>query len=288
MDNTNKQNKNTNNKPTTAKKIKSKVKEISSNIKNKLNQQPVDNSGFMFTSLAILIIILVLTYIYYEFYYLKQQNKKKVSKIKNDVVVLLDRKNNKGKPYYFSQDFGTDTQGNIVYNKKEEINNLDKFITYPSDYQNCSNAITNVTISMNIKFPYVYSNKDWSSSYQNYKPIIQFGSTPKISYNPYTHEVILSLVYKDNPNLIKVRNLKVKEIPIEKWVKLAFVIDNRKIKIYLNGNIINYEILPGVPILDFRNNYLVKIGDYKNNFNGYLNNITMFLKPLSNNEIKKL
>ena len=293
MDNTNnkkKKNTNTNtntNQPSTTKKIKSKVNEISFNIKNKLNAQNVNSSGFIYTSLAVMIIILILTYIYYEFYYLKTTKDKK-TKVNNNVVVLLDKNNNKGNPYHINQNFGTDKDGNVAYNNNIEVNNLDRFITYPNDYQNCSNSISAVSIFMNIKFPYVYSNKDWNSSYQNYKPIIQFGSSPKISYNPYNHRLILSLVYKDNPNLVKVRNINVKEIPIEKWVKLVFVIDNRKIKIYLNNQIINYEILPGVPILDFRNNYLVKIGDYNNNFNGHINNITMYLKSLTTKEIKNL
>lgn len=279
MDNTN--------KTSTTKKIKSKVTEISTNIKNNLNRQNINSSSFLFSAMSFTIILLILTYIYYEFYYLRRKKDKK-TKVNNNIVVLLDRKNNKGKPYHLIQNFGTDKNGNVAYNNNVEINNLDRFITYPTNYQSCSNSISNVTLFMNIKFPYVYSNKDWNSSYQNYKPIIQFGSSPKISYNPYNHQVILNLVYKDNPNIIKVRNITVKEIPIEKWVNLVFVIDNRKIKIYLNNQIINYEILPGVPILDFRNNYLVKIGDYNNNFNGHINNITMYLKSLSTDEIKKL
>lgn len=275
------------NNNTPLKKMKNKAKNISVNLKNKINNQNISSSGFVYSSLAIMMIVLILTYIYYEFYYLKNKKDNK-TKVNDNVIVLLSKRNNRGNPYHFNQNFGTDQDGSVAYNGNVEVNNLDKFISYPDNYKNCSNSVSAISLFMNIKFPYVYSNNDWNSSYQNYKPIIQFGSSPKILYNPYKHQVILSIIYKDNPNLIKVRNITIEEIPIEKWINLVFVIDNRKIKIYLNNEIIRYEILPGVPIMDFRNNYLVKIGDFNNNFNGHLNNITMYLKSLTSKEIKKL
>ena len=38
---------------------------------------------------------------------------------------------------------------------------------------------------MDIKFPYVLPNSDWKSSYKTLKPIVSFGNSPTISYNPF-------------------------------------------------------------------------------------------------------
>ena len=140
---------------------------------------------------------------------------------------------------------------------------------------------------MDIKLPYIYSNKGWNKTYKSYKQIIKFGSSPVISYNPYNHQLILSILYKDNPNNIKVKNIYIKDIFIEKWMNIIFVIENRKVKIYMNKKLIKYNILEGVPMIHLSDNHLVKMGEYKNNFNGYINNITLYMKALTTKDIEK-
>lgn len=254
-----------------------------------INKIKTNNNQFIYLSLSICIIVLFITFIYYEFYYIKKINNKKKLKYDNNKIVLLDKINNKGKSYYFKQEFGTDVESNVVINKDGmEITNYDKYISYPKDNKINNIEFNNITISIDIKLPYIYSNKEWNNTYQSYKPIIKFGSSPIISYNPYKHQLILSILYKDNPNTVKVKNIYINDIYIEKWMNIIFVIENRKIKIYSNKKLIKYDILDGVPILNLSDNYIIKMGQYKNNFNGLINNITLYLKTFSTKEIENL
>ena len=233
--------------------------------------------------------MLFITFIYYEFYYLKRINNKQKLNYNSNKIVLLDKKNNRSKSYHFKQEWGTEIDGSVVFNKDElEVPHNDKYISYPKDDTTCSTQYNNISISMNIKLPYIYSNKGWNKTYKSYKPIIKFGTSPVISYNPYNHQIILSILYKDNPNVIKVKNVYINNIYIEKWMNIIFVIENRKIKIYSNKKLIKYDILDGVPMLHLSDNHIVKMGEYKNNFNDYLNNITLYMKALTTKDIEQL
>ena len=249
----------------------------------------MNNSQFIYLSLTVLIITLFITFIYYEFYYLKKVNNKDKIILNSDVIILLDKKNNRGSPYHFKQEWGTDNYGSIILNKDQfEIPHNDRYITYPRNEKSCSTQYNNISISMDIKLPYIYSNKGWNKTYQSYKPIIKFGNSPVISYNPYNHQIILSILYKDNPNVVRVQNIYFNDVFIEKWMNIIFVIENRKVKIYLNKKLVKYDILDGVPMLQLSDNHLVKMGEYKNNLNGYINNITLYMKALTTQEINKL
>ena len=69
---------------------------------------------------------------------------------------------------------------------------------------------------------------------------------------------------------------------------LIYVIQNRDITIYVNKKLIKTHTLKGVPILNFNNKTLVKFGEYNNNFNGLVDNITLYEKILTNEEIKSM
>lgn len=295
--------------------------------KEKLNNNEIlrriqlrDNDYFMlFVGLAI--ILLVLIFIYNE--YRQSKKNKIVSEYTNDYEILLDSKNNKLSPYHFKQAFGSyknedmvnlvkftlyydntvlefdnyeDANRYKITNNIEDIKIIRKNIDILSidkkfdflENEDCDNIKTKISIFFNIKFPYVYSNKGWKTSYRNNKPILQIGKSPIIHYNPYNNYLEIGIAYKGKSVFRKMKYIRIENILLKTWLNIYFVIDNRKIKIYQNKELIKYEVLDSVPILDIDKNATVKFGEYNNNFNGLVNKIIFYRKALSTSEIKNL
>jgi hypothetical protein len=251
----------------------------SNNTSNKLNKtQPI----FIYIIFIVGVVLLIIVFLYYEFYYLPSNKKNE------HFITILDYRNNKNKPYLFEQKFGTNKSGNVVYDDGNKIETFDKYIEYNTiDEFDCNTTLSNVTISMDFKLPYVSPNQDWNSTFKKNKNIIQFGSSPIISYNPFKNKIIFSILYKDNPNRQITETIEIDGLTTT-WINLIFVIQNRNITIYLNKTLIKNITLKTVPILNFNNKTLVKIGDYNNNFNGLVNNITLYEKSSTLKEIQKL
>ena len=279
MDNTKTQNNKKNNK-------NNKNTNNNSNNNNTINNNDNSNNiNFFLSLLAISIIILFLVFIYYEMIYLPRL-KKQQTIVKNNKIEILKPRDS-GKPYKFKQSFGSSRTGSTVVNTKgNKVKNMDKTLYY-SKGLNCADTLHNISIHMNIKFPYIYPNKDWNSSYRDNKPIISFGSSPTISYNPYKNKLIITFQHMGFNNRRHTYSMEV-DVYLQKWIDLMIVIETRKVKVYINRKLIKYDILPNVPILNFNNSSIVKIGEYNNNFNGEVNNITLHLDALTTSEIQKL
>ena len=256
---------------------------MNSNDNNVTIYKEKENPIFIYTLLIIGVVLLIIVFLYYEFYYLPSKSTQF-----QDYKILLDKNDNDGKPYLFNQKFGTEPSGNVVIDEGTKIENIDKFIEYSSiDKLDCNSTLNNVTISMKLKLPYVAPNKKWHTSFRKDKYIIQFGKSPTISYQPINDKIILRILYKDNPTRLITEKIELDGI-IENWMHIVYVIQNRNIFIYLNKNLIKTHTLKGVPILNFNNKTLVKFGEYNNNFNGLIENITLYEKNLTSEEIKSM
>ena len=294
---------------------------------NKLNNNEIlrriqlrDNDYVMlFVGLAI--IFLVIIFIYNEYH---QSKKKEIkSDYTDDYEILLDSKNNEGRNYHFKQTFGSTRSGKLTSSKKYIVNHNDinfefdtlneakKYkITHDVEYlkttpkkietisldkrfdflenEDCEKVETEISIFMNIKFPYVYSNKSWKSSYKSMKPILQIGDSPIIQYNPFHNYLEIGIAYKGKSVFKKMKYIRIENILLKKWLDFHFVIENRKIKIYQDKKLIKYEVLDSVPILDIDKSTIIKFGEYHNNFNGLVNKIIFYRKALTTSEIKNL
>jgi hypothetical protein len=229
------------------------------------------------------VVLLFITFLYYEFYYLPSNfNNKK------NFITILDSRNNKNNPYLFHQKFGSNSSGTIVVENGIKVKNLDNYIEYNTlNPDDCNTTLMNVSIKLNLKLPYISPNQNWHKSFRNDKNIIQFANSPIISYNPIKNKIIFAILYKDNPNRSITEKIEIDGI-IEYWMDIMYVIENRIISVYLNKKLIKKHILKAVPILNFNNRTLVKVGDYNNNFNGLVNNITLYEKTITAKEIQKL
>ena len=59
-----------------------------------------------------------------------------------------------------------------IIRKNIDVVNLDKKFNFLEN-EDCESVQTKLTLFLDIKFPYVYSNKGWKSSYRNMKPILK-------------------------------------------------------------------------------------------------------------------
>ena len=268
-----------------------------SNKSNKLNNKKETGTsqtvgGVHYTYLIILVGVLILffTFIFYERYFLPEKLKGSKSK-KSRHEILLDNKNNedkKGQPYHFKQNFGTTKEGSIGYDENDfPAYQVDKYFETLEETSDCnSKYLQEVSISMDIKFPYVLPNSNWKSSYKIMKPIVSFGSSPSVSYNPFYDYLDFNFLIKYASKTPVNKHIILDNIPTSTWINLILVIDNRKIKIYLNKKLVKYVILENIPILEFTSNSPIKFGEYNNNFNNLINKIIFYKRSLSTNEIE--
>ena len=142
-----------------------------------------------------------------------------------------------------------------------------------------------ITIVLDLYINNTPMNASWGTSYRRSKPIVQLGESPCIYYIPKTGELSLVMKYRDNPYYSNYPEIKIKDVKLQKWNKFIFVIDNRSVRIYLNGSIIKSRTLDGVPII-YDNEIL--LGEAKNNFNGKVRQLDIYPLPVSPNDIGSL
>lgn len=142
-----------------------------------------------------------------------------------------------------------------------------------------------ITIVLDLYINNISMNASWGSSYRRVKPILQIGESPCIYYTPKTGELSLVMKYRDNPYYSNYPEIKLNDVKLQKWNKYIFVIDNRNVRIYLNGNIIKSRTLDGVPII-YDNEIL--LGESNNNFNGKVRQLDIYPFPIKPNDISNL
>ena len=111
-----------------------------------------------------------------------------------------------------------------------------------------ANAVTTITppvpVDGSIKASFTFSIwinvNDWNFNKGFYKNIITYGTSLYISLAPNTNDVILAL--KTDTTTYKL-NTVVKNIPLQTWVHLAFVLDGSTLDTYMNGRIVTTNLV---------------------------------------------
>ena len=147
--------------------------------------------------------------------------------------------------------------------------------------------------SNGIKFTYVFwlyiinipENAVWDSNYKFKKHIFRRAGSPNINYIPKNNILNFEIAYKNNMNETTLYDINLENIKIQKWIHIGITIDNRKINIYLNGNIAKSTILPNIPFIYNKNLY---IGTNPNDTFCYLFKGSYTNNNLSLTKIKKI
>jgi hypothetical protein len=179
------------------------------------------------------------------------------------IIYFNYKKNRKNNPSFFTTPLSG--KNNIILNESEVFPNGRRGSPY------------NLTYHL---FIYI---KDWNYQYGITKEIFQKGNSLNMCPGLYLSPKLNNILVKIKTNN-GIKNIKVKDIEINRWFHLAIVIDNLSVTIYHNGNVISNNVLPSVCVIN--NDDLIINGN--GGFNGLIYNLCIINKVLSSKEILKL
>lgn len=88
---------------------------------------------------------------------------------------------------------------------------------------------------------------DWNSMYGYYKNIISYGKTINICFGKTVNEVIVSLLTQGDANSNSSYEVKsvLHSVPFQKWVHMAFSVSGKTLDSYMNGKLVNTQLING-------------------------------------------
>ena len=78
--------------------------------------------------------------------------------------------------------------------------------------------------------------------------------------------------------------IKITDLPLNKWVNVIIRVDNRKLDVYINGRLTKRHILSGVPKQNYGDVYVAMNGG----FSGYISNLHYFNSALDTSHIQSI
>ena len=144
-----------------------------------------------------------------------------------------------------------------------------------------------LTFSWEMYIPSLGGNDKWQTNFNHLKPIISMNDSPVISYHPKKNYLSISVKYRNNPFYAQFAEVKFKDMKLQVWAKYVVVIENRNIKLYINGILVSTKLLPSVIVInDIKSEIL--LGELNDNFLGKIKNLSLIPYPLSVDEIQTL
>ena len=132
--------------------------------------------------------------------------------------------------------------------------------------------------------PTINSNDKWQTSYNRLKPIISMSDSPVIGYHPKKNYLSVVLKYRNNPFYAQFAEVRFENIKPQRWSKYILIIEDRNIKLYIDGVLVSVKTLPTVPVIyDIKSS--IVLGTINNNFQGKVRNASFYPYPLTYNEI---
>ena len=144
-----------------------------------------------------------------------------------------------------------------------------------------------LTFSWDMYIPAKNGNEDWQNNFNYLKPIIIFGDSPVISYHPKKNYLSIVAKYRNNKYYTQFTELKYTDIRLQNWSQYIVVIENRNIRLFINGKLVLTKTLPSVVVIPELNTHVV-LGEENNNFLGKIKNLTLYPYPLSFDEITSI
>ncbi len=141
-----------------------------------------------------------------------------------------------------------------------------------------------ITIEWNMKLDNPGPGKIWNTSYSKNKPILRIGDSPHIYYNPKLGILRILVSYKETDFNASYPVIELKDVPTNKWVNYIVVIDDNKVRVYVNRELVISKELPNELEIDYDD---ILIGEVNNNIAGSLGNMKLHRRALTNTEIIK-
>lgn len=181
--------------------------------------------------------------------------------------------------------------------------------------KNAGNEVNKLHNHSNFTFSTWVYIQDWSYNQGFYKVIFRKGSSennkcrflPLIALDKYENNLIFAVdVYGDTGTNTFTYKCVHKNIPLQKWVNIVYVVSDRKVSLFINGNIEKECRLPTIPykldnntseVIDILGNGIKSLENSKScdnistglrGFYGKVSKMQYFAKHLSNDEIRKI
>ena len=123
--------------------------------------------------------------------------------------------------------------------------------------------------------------KDWNYKFGKRKYVLKKGGL-NIYFGKRDNTVNLSINTYNNtkPNKIVFHNL-----PIQKWIHICIILNNRNLDLWLNGKLYGSKLLPNLPKLYEEKDLFLC---YDGGFSGYISRIYHYLYPINQNDVKQI
>lgn len=148
--------------------------------------------------------------------------------------------------------------------------------------------IPNPSSGYNLSYSMWIYIRDWDYRFGKWKNIMWKGNTtvprhsPSIWLYPLTNSIKVDTSHTGANGMT---SCDVENIPLQKWVHLTYVLNNRSVDIYVNGKLERTCILEGIPVNNANDTLTI---NYNNGFYGKMGKMQYFTKSLSPEEIVSL
>ena len=127
--------------------------------------------------------------------------------------------------------------------------------------------------------------EDWSYKFGHWKNIISTsdetsGSTPYIGLYPRNNSLHARIATSASAN----EGCDIPNIPLQKWVHIVYILDNRNVNIYINNKLARSCALKGIPIINHKPIHIC----HKGGFFGQIARVHYFSKRISQNKVTQL
>lgn len=133
-----------------------------------------------------------------------------------------------------------------------------------------------ITIKLDLHMNSTVSNDGWGSSYLSLKPIIKVGESPALYYSPKDSKLVLVVKYRDNPYYPHYQNIEV-DFPLQKWTSVLITVDNRDVKLYIDGNLVRFVKLDNTAVISNDYSDVISVGQVNNNIQGSIRGLSISL-----------
>ncbi len=142
-----------------------------------------------------------------------------------------------------------------------------------------------LTFAWTMYLEQVGPDRIWASSYAKDKPIFRIGTSPHIYYNPKYNILKVMVSYKETPFYAHYPVIELKDIQLQRWNKFIVVIQDNRVKIYVNGKLVIDKHLANEPVIESSD---IIIGEKFNNIIGKIRDATIYFRPYDNRDVKRI
>lgn len=141
------------------------------------------------------------------------------------------------------------------------------------------------TFSTFIRVNNLAGNTHWNEDQSLKKYIIDNFGSPNIVFYRETGIVVVEIAFKNDEGVTEMYEFNLEHFPMQKWVGVCIVGDDRIVKIYIDGKLFTAKKLNTVPWISKR---MLSIGRSMKNFNGNVGMVDYYSRALNDKEVNKL